>query len=110
MSLEWYYALTVIVIVTLVLGIDLSKPRGGMCPACARVDKRYVLLRTGIVDIFLVVGMSGVVVRKFFPVDAEMIEWGIAFLAALAFVSLLIGIGMGFGMRYQHKIWVPTSQ
>lgn len=101
MTFEFYYVLSIVVVVSLVLGVDLAKPRERMCAACARADIRATNLRTAIVLPFVVIGATQVVTNALFT-EQQLAENFIiillaAFSVACTFTAGLLGAGRKFG-------------
>lgn len=107
MNLESYWALCVIVIVALILGMDLAKPREDMCLACAQTDKRVTTARICLVSPFLTIGIW----RLICSLKVDALRWLdilTALVVAAVFTAGLIAAGRAFGYRFRDKIWVPA--
>ena len=103
-----YFLLLAIFVFAMSIGIDLAKPRDGMCPACARADKKDVLLVGGMVGPLLIIVAIFLIAKLL--LDNNFSETWAFLLAIPAAIMLFCGFvfaGWKLGVRFQDKIWEP---
>lgn len=102
------YALFILFVMSVVLGIDRSKPMRGMCDFCARAQKRTMNLRTGFLLPFLVGGFTLVICSMLNDRIGEVSVSGAlaAFSVACIVVVGLLSAAKKLGQRFERFIWV----
>ena len=110
MTFEFYYVLSIVVVVSIILGIDTAKPCDGMCQSCMRKDCRVTNIRIGLITPFLVIGMTRVIAVVLLYHRGDLPPFGVlaAISVACSAVALLLYGGRRFGQRFQDNIWVPA--